>query len=326
MVYAPVVIWTLNRDKHLARCIESLKKSRYAKDTELFISIDYPPDSKYEEGYKKVKAYLSNELTGFKKINTFYQEANLGPSENCNFIINKAFCLYDRLIMTEDDNEFSPFFLEYMDYMLDRYENNKDIFAIGGYSYPVCWENDGKDLVKVNNIFSAWGSGLWLKKYKKCLDCLKSKNIERLMKSSKQVFHIYQNSTKIFCNLIHSYLSGNGIMSGKNGDFSPEDITLGMYLIWSRQYFIIPKIPQVINHGYDGTGVHCTIDYKEEIKNISIIEKWEHNIPLNIEDNIEFYKKNSRRIAKKNASGWLDVSSNWFQYIMFRLYIKKRKA
>ena len=59
MVYAPIIIVTLNRYEHLKRCIESLQKNGWAKYTELYISVDYPADESHWEGYGKVRERLS---------------------------------------------------------------------------------------------------------------------------------------------------------------------------------------------------------------------------------------------------------------------------
>ena len=320
MVYAPVAIWTLNRNEHLKRCIESLEKNSFARNTELFISVDYHPSERYEEGYQSIKNYLAGNKFKFKKVYMFYQETNLGPVENYNFIIREAFSKYDRIIISEDDNEFGPYFLEYMDYMLEKYESAEDVFAIGGYSYPVQWKNDGNSVVKINNIFSAWGSGIWREKYERCLTNLERKNVDILMKNFKEIFRIWRYSPKAFCNLVHSYLGKGGIMCGNNGDFLPEDITLGMYLIWKKQYFIIPKTTQVINTGYDGSGVHCISNVSARERKIS---KCESEILINMKSDVKFEKINCRKIKRMYAVSIRDAISNWKQYIFFRCYPNK---
>ncbi len=52
--YAPVAIPTLNRIDHLKRCISSLAKNEYAKYTNIYISVDYPPNEKYLDGYNEI--------------------------------------------------------------------------------------------------------------------------------------------------------------------------------------------------------------------------------------------------------------------------------
>ena len=70
---APVLIPTLNRKEHLERCINSLLRNSMAKETEVYISIDFPPTEKYESGYNEVVEYLKREIDGFKKVNLFFQ-------------------------------------------------------------------------------------------------------------------------------------------------------------------------------------------------------------------------------------------------------------
>ena len=54
MKYAPILIPTMCRYNHFFRLIESLKVNTWAKYTDIYIGLDYPPSSKYEEGYKQI--------------------------------------------------------------------------------------------------------------------------------------------------------------------------------------------------------------------------------------------------------------------------------
>ena len=98
MKMCPVVIPTLNRYQHLKRCVESLAICRYAAETELYISVDYPPSEKYREGYDRVLEYVNGGIAGFKAVHVFFQEKNLGTCDNTFFLYSKVFEKYDRLI------------------------------------------------------------------------------------------------------------------------------------------------------------------------------------------------------------------------------------
>ena len=65
LICAPVIIPTLNRAEHFVRCIESLKKCKYAERTEIFISVDFPFLKRHEEGYDKIKKYLKGTFSKF---------------------------------------------------------------------------------------------------------------------------------------------------------------------------------------------------------------------------------------------------------------------
>ena len=75
---APVVIPTLNRYTHLRRCVESLEDNTWAEYTDVFISVDFPPEEKYEEGHKKVVEYLKKKENNnsFKSLNLYFQKTN----------------------------------------------------------------------------------------------------------------------------------------------------------------------------------------------------------------------------------------------------------
>ena len=49
--YAPVRISTLCRSAHFIRLIESLKRNMWAKYTEVYVGLDYPPNEKYLKGW-----------------------------------------------------------------------------------------------------------------------------------------------------------------------------------------------------------------------------------------------------------------------------------
>ena len=105
MEYAAVIIPTLNRKKHLKRCIESLQRNSDAKSTDLYISVDFPPAEKYQKGYPEVCEYVKT-ITGFATVNLYYQDKNLGPGLNRKFLEEKIAEKHDKYIFTDDDNEF----------------------------------------------------------------------------------------------------------------------------------------------------------------------------------------------------------------------------
>ena len=131
-IHYPVVIPTLNRYEHLKRCIGSLAKNTGAEETELIVGLDYPPSEKYQEGYAKIKEYLPS-VKGFKNVIILEADKNLGAVENSKKIRRYAQYLgYEAYIYTEDDNEFSPNFLEYINWALVTFKNDKSINSICG--------------------------------------------------------------------------------------------------------------------------------------------------------------------------------------------------
>lgn len=110
---APVLICTLNRYVHFKRCVESLASCTHASETDLFIGFDYPAKSEHWEGYKLIKEYLPR-IFGFKSVNITEQITNVGRDENWFSMQRLVLDQYDRIIISEDDNEFSSNFLDFV--------------------------------------------------------------------------------------------------------------------------------------------------------------------------------------------------------------------
>ena len=138
MIYAPILITTLNRYECLRRCIESLQKNSWADKTELFISVDYPPTDKYVDGYNKIKKYLNKNIEGFKKVHVYFQEENLGVIQNCEWLRQLVCEKSNRYIFLEDDNELAPGFIEFCDKGLELFKDDESILALNASDYVWC--------------------------------------------------------------------------------------------------------------------------------------------------------------------------------------------
>ena len=157
---APVIIPTLNRFEHLKNCIESLARCTLADKTDLVIGLDYPKNEAHLSGYKLICNYLDRGVKGFNSVRIFKRNSNFGPRKNIQSLREYVFKEFDKVICTEDDNIFSPNFLIYVNKGLNKYKNNKDVFAICGYNFPINLKNYSYNNYAAN-VFCAWGYGIW---------------------------------------------------------------------------------------------------------------------------------------------------------------------
>ena len=153
MVYAPVVIPTLNRYGSFKRCVESLKRCSHAEKTELYIALDYPPSDKYVEGYHQICEYIEGGLAGFQSVNIIKREKNYGVLHNALDAQILALEKHEVIIMMEDDNEVSPCFLDYCNKCLELYQDDKSIAGVNATNYVFCDEgfNYRDDLVRMHD-------------------------------------------------------------------------------------------------------------------------------------------------------------------------------
>ncbi len=251
----PVLITTLCRYEHFVRCVESLKKNSLAKETELYIGLDYPLYERHRDGYQKISEYLEK-LDGFKKVNVIRHEKNVGAAQNAKIIREIAWEKYDRYIVSEDDNEFSECYLEYMNLLMDKYDNDPEVLAVTGYDYPLDTEGISGDIYACEAYFSAFGYGIWKQKrneydLKRTYDTFLGyyKDRDRM----KRLYKLYPNQ---FCNFVKGFLGYTNDLI-KNGSAPSGDIAYGIYMFFEGKRMIFPVLSKVRNWGYDGSGIHC---------------------------------------------------------------------
>ena len=256
MIYAPVIIPTLCRAEKLKNCIGSLQRNPYAKYTELYISLDYPSAEKYREGYLEIKSYLEQGIVGFANVVILEQKENQGWYQNFQILKHKVFEKYDCYIGSEDDNEFSPNFLEYMDRCLTEYEHDENILAVSGYSYPIDWQIGDCNVLKVQSYFAGWGYGIWRDKENKMMQMLTMEQFEKRLRSLKCMRKLYRASHNQYCNFIKGMI-GYTDMLVENGQVMGVDLAFGLYQIFEDKYMVFPAVSKARNTGYGEDGVHC---------------------------------------------------------------------
>lgn len=250
--YAPVVIATLCRYEHFKRCIESLAQCTHAGKTDIYIALDYPLNESHWDGYEKILSYVDL-IVGFQSVTVIKRELNFGAVNNIRSLISVVLRKYDRYILSEDDNEFSPNFLDYMNNGLEKYENEESVFAICGFTYPEVESfKEYSSNVYVAHGYNAWGTGFWKNKYEKASFLyLNNDYAMNLLHSWKIVFKLFRKRRHVMINrLIFRLIRGRGI----------GDVMWRIYLILENKYCIMPIISKVRNCGHDGSGTNCLIN------------------------------------------------------------------
>lgn len=246
--FAPVLIVTLNRYEHFKRCIESLAKCTNASYTDLFIAFDYPASETHCEGHRKIEAYLPK-ISGFQNVTIYRRTVNFGVPGNYMEGEKQLFKYYDRMIGLEDDNEFSPNFLNYINSGLEKFKDNEKVLAICGYNIPM----DIDSLNNENYYFRgglSWGLGTWKNKWQDFIYDYKSIAIH-IFKLSNGL-KAYKRNPKHLLNLIYAVRSKTSIHG---------DVAIGFYMLLNKDVVCVyPTLSKVRNHGHDGSGVNCGVD------------------------------------------------------------------
>lgn len=253
--YAPIYIPTLCRDRHFIIGVESLKKNGWAKYTEVYIALDYPAKESHWEGYRKICDYLDRgDFSVFAGFHVIKRPENIGSLANIDSTRDMLTEKYDRWIMAEDDIEFAPVFLEYMNKCLDLYEDDPDVFAVNGYTYPVSYiHSEGSNVIKQYASVSEWGIGYWKDKYLAAQHKVENGFLRDSFKSADQ--------SGILDGMVKSrrYDYINYALSGNDDPLYTHmtDISMGIYCNLTEKCVISPVISKTRNHGFDGSGLYC---------------------------------------------------------------------
>ena len=314
--FAPVVIPTLNRFEHFKRCLESLERCTGADKTDVYVGLDFPPSEKYVEGWKKIDAYLTEKEKkhGFKNLYVRRRDHNCGVGNpNSNFgLLNKEIeqkC--DCVISSEDDNEFSPNFLEYLNKALEKYKEEPRVRIICAYSPPEFYG------VTQDNIFCsldvpAYGVGRWFAKDKTAtiknyqdVDDLFKKSFFRLL----SYFCVFPTLVAMAIDMVNKKVNWGDVRR------CVENMSNGTYAI-------CPTVSLSRNWGCDGSGLHSGV--VPGLEKLLISRETHFEI-----DDIELklpkeYKKRlrTRNINSKGFNRYLDLLRLFVRVVKYYFSIK----
>lgn len=247
MNYSPILISVYDRVAHLTKCVESIKENKEAKDSDLFIAVDYPNKASDKDKIEKVLKYCAS-IDGFKSVNIIKRNKNFGAGINATEALFELFEHYDKAICMEDDNIVSSTFLEFMNDALNYYENDDRIINITGFNYPVDMPATYDKDVYIWPAYSAYGVGYWRKKFNR--EYLELNDFDEFITDKKLVDAFNNVAEHILPILFHGL---------KNGEIY-GDCAISYNYFRKNKFALFPVISKVKNIGYDGSGLHCGIN------------------------------------------------------------------
>jgi hypothetical protein len=188
MVNTPIALFVFKRLEHTQKTILSLMNNPESVNSVLFIFSDAPKYANEEKSVEAVRKYIKR-IKGFKSLEIFERDKNLGLSNSIISGVSQLLNLYESLIILEDDLVVSPFFLNYMNSALELYKYDPDVISIHGYVYPVKQKLPETFFLRGADC---WGWATWKRAWelsegsfgfehdgRKLLDELKRKNLLR---------------------------------------------------------------------------------------------------------------------------------------------------
>ena len=239
---APIVLFVYNRPWHTKQTIESLQKNELASQSEIFIYCDNAKSEKVQSSVNEVRNFVDT-VDGFKKVTVIKREKNWGLSDSITDGVTKIVNKYGKIIVLEDDLVVSPYFLKFMNDALKFYKDEKKVWHVSGWNYPV--EIDGLDDVFLWRLMNCWGWATWADRWKHY-----EKNIGKTLKefSKEEIDRLNLDGAEDFFGQVTA-----------NYEKKINTWAIFWYVtIFNKNGLCLnPAQTFVENIGHDGSGVHC---------------------------------------------------------------------
>ena len=116
--YSPIIVFTYLRLKKLKKIINTLKKNKISKNTEIFFFSDNYINPSDKKKIINVRNYLSS-ITGFKKKKIICRNKNYGNGKNIIDGVTSILKKRKQAIILEDDLIIGKNFLTFMTHDLN---------------------------------------------------------------------------------------------------------------------------------------------------------------------------------------------------------------
>lgn len=160
---APVVIFVYDRFSHAKKTLEALQKNNLAHMTNLIIYSDHYKQSNKNSVLKVRK--LIKKYKKFKSVKIIMRKKNFGLADSIRLGITETFRKYDKAIFLEDDIVTGKYFLNFMNNCLIKYKNDKKIFHISSWNYPMI--DYGLSDINFSSVMNCWGWATWRDRWNK---------------------------------------------------------------------------------------------------------------------------------------------------------------
>lgn len=281
---APIVIFAFNRLNVLKATVQSLSCNDEAKESELYIFVDGPRTGNLNDLDKvfQVQDFVRH-IDGFKQVHYTFSNKNKGLAKSIIEGTTDVLHIHGKAIVVEDDLFLSNSFLKYMNRMLDKYENDKRIMQISGYTTKINIPNDYPYDIYLNIRAQSWSWATW---YDRWVTVDWNVDDYSKLRANKEMQKAFCKGGSDLFNMLRDY------MEGRNNSWYIR-FCYSMYK--QQRYSICPTKSLVRNDGFTQEATHCNVYNRYKIS-FEEMHLGEFRIPPHIQPN--------KRIQKEAIKYW----------------------
>lgn len=244
------ILFTYNRSWHTQQVLDGLRENTVLPE-KLFIFQDGLKCEEHQEEWNKVNQIING--IRWCDCEVIISEKNNGLADSIISGINKVFAEYDAVIVLEDDCVPNINFIKFMHQCLEKYQNVPSVHSVSGYAWPIELPENEMDIYFCGRV-SSWGWGTWKDRWSTYQrDYAILKNIKRNGEMSRELA-VWGNDLE------------NMLLANLRGEVDSWAVFWALNAIQNQKVCINPYRSLIQNIGCDGTGVHCEITNRFQVK------------------------------------------------------------
>ena len=169
--------------KRLDTTKKVFSKIQQIKPKELYVAADAPRENNNDEKNKcyEVRNWVLNSIDWDCNVKTLFRDQNLGCGRGVSTAIDWFFSLVDYGIILEDDCVPDISFFSFVENLLLKYKDNKDIWQISGFNNMGINPQKNKASYSFTAIEACWGWATWKDRWQKFTYDISSEDINQLL-------------------------------------------------------------------------------------------------------------------------------------------------
>jgi Glycosyl transferase family 2 len=241
-----IAVFCYKRTEKLKESIGALLTNPEAADSEIIFFCDGYKGEADKDGVLSTRAFIDG-LTGFKKIYKMYRPENFGIHKNFSNGLTYLSANHDSFIVVEDDVVVSDNFLRFMNDGLAFYKDQKSIFAITGFCFPLKnierYEYDSA----IHWRMCVYGWASW------------SDRVRNVKFSNEDLSHIVKNSPGFKARLNKEGHDLYRLVQKQfKGNISTWDVQVQVYVSENGKKVVYPVKSKTSNIGFDDQSSHTS--------------------------------------------------------------------
>lgn len=248
-----IAVFCYKRAAKLKRSMEALLKNPECNRMDIVFFCDGYKNEKDKEGVLATRSYI-DQLSGFKNIHKQFREKNLSTGANFHQGISWLCLHYDQFIVVEDDLVVSPNYIKYMLDALDHYRNQKSIFSITGFCFPLKRNKYLFDTA-IHTRFCCYGWASW------------SNRVKKVIWDKEFLSSLLYNTPHFKQCLNREGLDLSRILDKQiTGKISTWDIQMQVHVAKNKMKVVYPVVSKACNIGFDNESTNTFgIDYLKTV-------------------------------------------------------------